>query len=44
VVKIFKNLIEHEGATIVMTTHDPGLMEVADCVYKLADGEIVDGT
>jgi len=41
VVKIFKDLIENEGATIVMTTHDPGLMEVADKVYELEDGEIV---
>jgi len=41
VVKIFKDLIEHEGATIVMTTHDPGLMDVADTVYELADGEII---
>ena len=41
VVKIFKDLIEFEGATIVMTTHDPGLMDVADKVYELADGEVV---
>jgi putative ABC transport system ATP-binding protein len=41
VVKIFKDLIEFEGATIVMSTHDPGLMEVADKVYELEDGEIV---
>ena len=41
VVKIFKDLIEQEGATIVMTTHDPGLIEVADKVYELADGEII---
>jgi putative ABC transport system ATP-binding protein len=41
VVKIFKDLIEQEGATIVMTTHDPGLMEVADRVYELEDGEII---
>lgn len=44
VVKIFKELIENEGATIVMTTHDPGLMEVADAVYELEDGEIVNGS
>jgi len=43
VVKIFKDLIAHEGATIVMTTHDPGLMSVADKVYELADGEIING-
>jgi putative ABC transport system ATP-binding protein len=41
VVKIFKDLVELEGATIVMTTHDPGLMDVADKVYELADGEII---
>ena len=41
VVKIFKDLIEEEGATIVMTTHDPDLMDVADVVYELEDGEIV---
>lgn len=38
VVKIFKDLVEQEGATIVMTTHDPGLMDVADKVYELEDG------
>ena len=40
VVKIFKDLVEQENATIVMTTHDPGLMDVADKVYELEDGEI----
>ena len=41
VVKLFKDLIEQEGITIVMTTHDPGLMELGDVVYELEDGEIV---
>ena len=41
VVKIFKELIANEGATVVISTHDPGLMDVADKVYELADGEIV---
>jgi len=41
VVKIFKDLIEHEKTTVVMTTHDPDLMDVADKVYELADGEII---
>ena len=34
-------MIEQEGITIVMTTHDPGLMELGDVVYELEDGEIV---
>ena len=41
VVKIFKDLIEAEGVTIVMTTHDTGLMDVGDQVYELEDGKII---
>ncbi len=41
IVKLFKELVEKEGMTIVMTTHDPSMMEVADKVYTLEDGEIV---
>ena len=43
VVKIFKELTEKEGVTIVMTTHDTGLMEVGDAVIELEDGEQVHG-
>ena len=43
VVKIFKDLCEREGVTIVMTTHDTGLMEVGDAVIELEDGEQIHG-
>ena len=39
--KIFRELIQKEGVTIVMTTHDMGLLEIADCIYHLEDGEII---
>ena len=42
IMKIFKDLVESQGITIVMTTHDTGLMEIADCIYHLEDGEIVE--
>ena len=42
VMLLFRNLIEKEGVTIVMTTHDPNLMELGDVVYELEDGEIID--
>lgn len=42
VVKIFKELAEKEGITIVMTTHDTGLMGASDQIYELEDGEIVE--
>ena len=43
VVKIFKELCAHEGVTIVMTTHDTGLMEIGDAVIELEDGEKISG-
>ena len=42
VMKLFRDLIEKEGVTIVMTTHDPNLMALGDVVYELEDGEIID--
>ena len=38
VMKLFKELIEKEGITIVMTTHDPNLMQLGDMVYEMEDG------
>lgn len=43
VVKIFKELTQTQGVTIVMTTHDTGLMEIGDAVYELEYGEVVHG-
>ncbi|WP_432774110.1 ABC transporter ATP-binding protein [Brevibacillus gelatini] len=36
--RLFRSLVEEEGMSIVMTTHDPSVMEVADDVYELEDG------
>ena len=43
VMRIFRNLVDTEGITIVMTTHDVGLMDGADYIYELEDGELVEG-
>ena len=42
VMQLFRNLIEKESVTIVMTTHDPNLMELGYVVYELEDCEIID--
>ncbi len=42
VMKLFRELVEKEQITIVMTTHDPNLMELGDVVYEMEDGEIRD--
>lgn len=42
VMHLFRELIDKEGVTIVMTTHDPNLMELGDVVYEMEDGLLVD--
>lgn len=39
---IFHRIINNEGATVIMTTHDQNMMELADRVYTLDDGMISD--
>jgi putative ABC transport system ATP-binding protein len=41
IVGLFRELVEREGISIVMTTHDPAMMEIVDHVYALEDGVIV---
>jgi len=42
VMKVFRDLVGKEGVTVVMTTHDPNMMELGDYVFTLEDGEIVE--
>ena len=42
VMKIFKELVATEKLTIVMTTHDTMLMDAADYIFHIEDGEIID--
>ena len=41
VIRLFRELIDDEGITIVMTTHDPNLMELGDEVFELSDGIVM---
>lgn len=42
IVAIFKRLIEEEGVTVVMTTHDPAMMELADHVIEMDNGLVTE--
>ena len=42
VMRILCNLVEQEGVTVVMTSHDPQMGEIADQVITLADGEMIE--
>ena len=43
VARIFRDLVDNEGVTVVMTTHDRELSTIGDQIYALEDGEIVAG-
>ena len=40
VMNIFRQLVEQEDISVIMTTHDVGLMDQADRVFELEDGEL----
>ncbi len=40
VVKLLKDLIRHEGVTVVYDQHDPNMFELADDVYTLGNGMV----
>jgi len=42
VMRVFKELIEKEGVTVLMTTHDPEMMELADRLYVMNGGQIAE--
>ncbi|EXX84611.1 macrolide ABC transporter ATP-binding protein [Paenibacillus darwinianus] len=42
IMKVFRDLVRRRGMTVVMTTHDPGMMELVDQVISLEDGTIAE--
>ncbi len=40
VMKLFRDLVEREDVTIIMTTHDIGLMSAGTLTYELEDGAV----
>lgn len=42
IIQVFRKLVEQQGVSIIMTTHDPAIMEMVDQVYALEDGNIVE--
>jgi putative ABC transport system ATP-binding protein len=41
VINVFRDLVKKSGMTVVMTTHDPEIMELVDHAIALEDGKIV---
>lgn len=43
VIKLFKDMVENEGLTIIMCTHDRSIIDLADHVFEMEDGVIISG-
>ena len=41
VMTIFRELVKNERVTIVMTTHDSGLIKDTDSIFEIRDGELL---
>ena len=39
---LFRRIVNDEGVTIMMATHDPTISEIADETYIMADGAIAE--
>jgi putative ABC transport system ATP-binding protein len=42
IVRLFRRLMEEEGVTVCITTHDAAVMALADITYEIVDGRIVE--
>lgn len=42
VIDLMFNLARHEGVTVMVSTHDPGIMMLADSSINLMDGKVVE--
>jgi hypothetical protein len=43
-INLMKRLNQERGLTFVFTTYDPQVMEAAQCVIRLVDGQLIEDT
>lgn len=41
IMRLFRRVIETEGVTVCLTTHDPIIMEIADITHEIVDGQLI---
>jgi putative ABC transport system ATP-binding protein len=41
--RLLRAVVRSEGVTALVATHDPALIDIADSVLHLADGQITEG-
>jgi putative ABC transport system ATP-binding protein len=40
VIKLFKELVDEQGVSIIMTSHDPNIIGLGDQIFQCRDGEV----
>jgi len=40
IMRLLRTVVQSEGVTALVATHDPGLIDIADSVLELEDGTI----
>ena len=41
IMRLIQSLVRHEGVTAIVATHDPVLMDLADRIIELSDGQVM---
>ena len=42
ILELFRQIVDSEGVTLIMATHDPTVEDYADVIYELVDGQVVE--
>ncbi|WP_226671332.1 ABC transporter ATP-binding protein [Metabacillus litoralis] len=42
IMRLFRSLVDEQDMTIILTTHDPSVLQLADHIFELKDGQLLD--
>lgn len=42
IIRLFRRLVDEQKMTIIFTTHDPSVLHMADYIYELEDGQLIE--
>lgn len=42
IIRLFRRLVDEQNMTIILTSHDPSVLHMADHIFELEDGQLID--
>ena len=42
IMRLFRKLVDEQNMTIILTSHDPSVLHMADHIFELEDGQLID--